>query len=138
MYNVHIHAGAKRKLLYGCAFVREIINSLKLADYLPVHMHKSINNQHIAFHNYRESVFLLLCILITFCSIAAGHAQHIFNLCNLAQVSYVLDFLWLSRWQRVSTCIFRSFYIIVQILLLANGLYKKYTKNSAPLNKMPT
>ena len=25
MYKVHMHAGAIRKLLYGCAYVREII-----------------------------------------------------------------------------------------------------------------
>ena len=47
VYNVHIHAGAKRKLLYVCAYVREIIHPLKLADYLPIHMHKSYNNLHI-------------------------------------------------------------------------------------------
>ena len=28
MYNVHMHAGAIRKLLYGCVYVREIIHSL--------------------------------------------------------------------------------------------------------------
>ena len=36
MYKVHMHAGAIRKLVYGCTCVREIIHSLKLVDYLPV------------------------------------------------------------------------------------------------------
>ena len=39
MYKVHMHAGAIRKLLYGCAYGREIIHSLKLVDYLPVYTH---------------------------------------------------------------------------------------------------
>ena len=37
---VHMHAGAIRKLLYGCAYVRVIIHLLKLVDYLTVHTHK--------------------------------------------------------------------------------------------------
>ena len=40
MHKVHMHAVAIRQLLYGCAYVREIINSLKLVDYLPVHTNK--------------------------------------------------------------------------------------------------
>ena len=36
MCKVQMHAGAIRKLLYGCAYVRAIIHSLKLADYLPL------------------------------------------------------------------------------------------------------
>ena len=40
MHKVYMHAGAIRPLLYGCASVREIIHSLKLVDYLPVHTHK--------------------------------------------------------------------------------------------------
>ena len=42
----HMHAGAIRKLLYCCAYIREIIYSLKLVDYLPVqvHTHKPYNN----------------------------------------------------------------------------------------------
>ena len=44
---MHIHAGAIRQLLNGCANVREIIHSLKLLDYLPVHTHKPYNNLHI-------------------------------------------------------------------------------------------
>ena len=39
MDKMHMHTGAIRKLLYGCAYVREIIHSVKLADYLPVHTH---------------------------------------------------------------------------------------------------
>ena len=37
-----MHAGAIRKILYVCAYVREIIHSLKLVGYtcIPVHMHK--------------------------------------------------------------------------------------------------
>ena len=35
------HAGAIRQLLYDCAYVREIIHSLKLVDYPPVHTHKN-------------------------------------------------------------------------------------------------
>ena len=46
MYKVHMLASAVRKLLYGCAFVREIIYSLKLVD-LPVHSHKPYNNLHM-------------------------------------------------------------------------------------------
>ena len=47
MHKVHMHAGAIRQLVYGCAYVREIIHSLKLVDYLPVHTHKSYNNLHL-------------------------------------------------------------------------------------------
>ena len=36
----HMHAGATRQLLNGCAHVQEIIHSLKLVDYPPVHTHK--------------------------------------------------------------------------------------------------
>ena len=39
MDKMHMHAGAIRELLYGYAYVREIIHSLKLVDYLPVHTH---------------------------------------------------------------------------------------------------
>ena len=38
------HAGAIRQLLCDCAYVREIIHSLKLVDYPPVHTHKPYNN----------------------------------------------------------------------------------------------
>ena len=47
MYKVHMHAGAIRKLVYGCAYVREKIHPLKLMDYLPVHTHKPYNSVHI-------------------------------------------------------------------------------------------
>ena len=47
MHKVHMHAGAIMQLLYGCAHVREIIHSLKLADYPPVHTHKPYNNLHV-------------------------------------------------------------------------------------------
>ena len=40
MHKLHKHAGAIRQLLYGCAYVREIIHSLKLVDYPPAHTHK--------------------------------------------------------------------------------------------------
>ena len=42
MYKVHIHYGT-----YGCEYVWEIIHSLKLMDYLPVHTHKPYNNLHL-------------------------------------------------------------------------------------------
>ena len=35
-----MRAGAIRKLVYGCAYEREIIHSLKLVGYIPVHTHK--------------------------------------------------------------------------------------------------
>ena len=44
MQKEHMHASAKRELLYGCAYVREIIHSLKLVDYLPIHTHKPYSN----------------------------------------------------------------------------------------------
>ena len=40
MYKVHMYAGALRKLLYDWAYIWEIIHSLKLVYYLPVHTHK--------------------------------------------------------------------------------------------------
>ena len=43
MHKVHMHAGAVRQLLYGCAHVREIIHS----NYLPVHTHKPYNYLHL-------------------------------------------------------------------------------------------
>ena len=47
MHKVYMHAGAIRQLLYGCTYVREIIHSLKLVDYSPVHTHKPYNNLHV-------------------------------------------------------------------------------------------
>ena len=44
LYKVHMRVGAVRMLLYDCAYVQEIICSLKLVNYLPVHMHKPYNN----------------------------------------------------------------------------------------------
>ena len=41
---MHMHACAIRQLLYGCAYAREIIHSLKLMDYPPVQTHKQYNN----------------------------------------------------------------------------------------------
>ena len=46
MHKVHMHADAIRQLLYGCALVPELIHSLKLVDYHPVHTHKPYNNLH--------------------------------------------------------------------------------------------
>ena len=57
IHKVHMHAGAIRQLLYGCAYVRKIINSLKLVDYPPVHTHKPYNNLH--FLSVMTSVFSL-------------------------------------------------------------------------------
>ena len=51
MQKVHTHAGAIRQLLYVCAYVREIIHSLKLVDYFPVHTHKPYNNMYYALRN---------------------------------------------------------------------------------------
>ena len=36
-----------RNMLYGCAYVQEIINPLKLLDYLTVHTHKTYSNFHL-------------------------------------------------------------------------------------------
>ena len=47
MYKVDMHAGAIRKLVYGCVYVWEIIHWLELVDYLPVHTHKPYNNLHL-------------------------------------------------------------------------------------------
>ena len=47
MHKVHMHAGAIKQLLYGCVYIQEIIHSLKLVDYLPVHTHNPYNNLHI-------------------------------------------------------------------------------------------
>ena len=47
MHKVHMHACAIQQLLYGCAYVREIIYSLKLLDYPPLHTHKPYNNLHL-------------------------------------------------------------------------------------------
>ena len=51
MHKVHMHAGAMRQLLYGCAHVREIIHSLRLVDNPPVHAHKPYNNLHYVYQN---------------------------------------------------------------------------------------
>ena len=59
MYKVHMHAGDIIKLLYGCAYVREIIHLLKLMDYLPIHMHKPYNNLHV---NVYVQTLIKLCI----------------------------------------------------------------------------
>ena len=59
MHKVHLHAGAIRQLLYGCAYVREIIHSIKLVDYLPIHTHKLYNSLHVlnTFENIMEGLF---------------------------------------------------------------------------------
>ena len=49
MCKVHMYAGAIRKLLYGCAYVRELIHSLKLVVYPLVHVHKPNNNLHLLY-----------------------------------------------------------------------------------------
>ena len=51
MHKVRKHAGAIRQLVYGCVYAREIIHSLKLVDYLPVHTHKPYNNSHL-YHQF--------------------------------------------------------------------------------------
>ena len=43
MYKVHMHSGAIRKLLYGCAYVREIVSLLRLVECLPIPTHKPYN-----------------------------------------------------------------------------------------------
>ena len=48
MYIVCIYAGAIKKILYGCVSVWEIILSLKIMGYLPIHTHKSYNNFHLS------------------------------------------------------------------------------------------
>ena len=48
MYKVHMHVGAI--ILYVCAYLLEIIHSLKLVDYLSVHTHKPYNCLHL-YHN---------------------------------------------------------------------------------------
>ena len=63
MSNVHMHAGAVRKLLYICAYVREIIHPKKLVDYLPVRTHKPYNDLHVNF----ENIWISNC---TMCSVA--------------------------------------------------------------------
>ena len=47
IHKVHMHTVAIRQLLYGCAYVREIIHPLKLVYYPPVHTHKPYNNLHL-------------------------------------------------------------------------------------------
>ena len=75
MHKVHMHAGAIRQLLYGCAFVREITHSLKLVDYPPAHTRKTYNNLHVelnvemrlwAYHT------IYMCIFINNCSRACS------------------------------------------------------------------
>ena len=41
---VLMHAGPIRNSYYGCASVWEIIHSLKIINYLPIHTHKQYNN----------------------------------------------------------------------------------------------
>ena len=48
MHKVYMHVGAIRQLLYGCVYVREIIHSLKLVNYLPGHTYKPYNNLHLS------------------------------------------------------------------------------------------
>ena len=55
MYKVHMHAGAIRQLLYGYAYVRELTNSLKLVDNLPVHTHKPYNNLNLAIQSISKT-----------------------------------------------------------------------------------
>ena len=61
MHKAHMHAGAIRQLLYGCAYVREIIHSLKLVDYHPVHAHKPYNNLHLKELPYNSPDYIHVC-----------------------------------------------------------------------------
>ena len=51
MHKVHMHAGAIRQPLYGCAYVWEIFHSLKLVDHPPIHTctPKPYNNLHLSY-----------------------------------------------------------------------------------------
>ena len=59
MHKVQMHAGARRQLLYGYAYVWEIIKSLKLMGYLPVHFHKPYDNLHLLQNENYKKHFLL-------------------------------------------------------------------------------
>ena len=77
MHKVHTHAGVIRQLLYGCAYEREIIHSLKLVDFLPVHTHKPYNNLHIYF-----IILDKLTCVFNHLSSFDGLPQHLHLLCN--------------------------------------------------------
>ena len=67
-YKLHMHDVAIRKLLYGCAYLQEIIHSLKLMDYLPVHTHSPYNSLH-----------LLSLVPIFICAMDTRYTRHIFD-----------------------------------------------------------
>ena len=64
MHKVHMHAGAIRQLLYGCAYVGEIIHSLKLVDYPPVHTHKPYKNLTYNMEVVHDK-YMHLCLTLT-------------------------------------------------------------------------
>ena len=90
---VYMHAGTISKLVYGCGYVREIIHSLKLVDYLPVHTHKPHNNLHLySMYNcyYKEVlIFVTLLLQITLhvvCSL--DRKIWVYYCCNITEVKF--------------------------------------------------
>ena len=100
MYELHMHAGPIRKLLYGCAHVREIIHSLKLVDYLPVHTHKPYNNLHL------KSELCLKCRVITLVSV---------NIVLSFAKMPVCEHPWISKMDSIHQCQCENLFIILAI-----------------------
>ena len=61
MQKVQMHAEAITKLLYGFVYVRAIIHSLKLVDYLPIQTQKPYNNLHLSY-------VITVIVLIMYCN----------------------------------------------------------------------
>ena len=76
MHKVHMHADAIRQLLYGCAYVREIIHSLKLVDYLPVYTHKPYNNLQIYNSHIKKTLSTFSWLLFCYFSFAPNSFMH--------------------------------------------------------------
>ena len=80
IHKVHMHAGAIRQLMYGCAYVRETIHSLQLVDYPPVHTHKPYT--YLLHITYDNGIFQLYTLDV--CSVdrfifRAGNFEHQLN-----------------------------------------------------------
>ena len=99
MYKVHMHAGAI-KILYGCAYVREKIHSLKLVYYLSVHTHKPYNNLHLI---NRLMILMILHYLICCYAMLGDREARIF-------LSHPQSNNGFFSWSRLNTVIFIYFW----------------------------
>ena len=117
-----MHAGATGQLLYGCAYVREIIHPLELVDYLPVHTHKPYNN-----YTYTEKCtwMMVTCIALglRWCHYIRRALYSLPNISVREKGSNALLIVVVSVYSK--TCVKRPLKIDKTKILMTNGSLMK-------------